>query len=800
MTVSRDQRFTRRRPCPVCGGHDQEPRGRDRRCWGFVSDDGAYAHCTREDQAGGIEATDGGTHAHFLGGTCRCGVVHGPAAGDEGGARHNGEGDRQRSARATAATYGYADENGELLFECLRYEPKAFRQRRPDGRGGWIWNLTDARRVLYRLPELLRADVASPVFICEGEKDVDTASKLGLVATCNPMGAGKWRQVKDEAAKVLRGRDVVVIPDKDEAGRAHAAEVASALEGVAASVVVREVPTGKDLTEWVQGGATANDVRGLADHDGSEPRAAAAGLVPEWPPLQPIDESATPVPFPVEAMPAWLASFVSALAETTQTPVDIGGTLTLAVVSACVGGRISVRVRGDYVEPAHTYTLAVAPPADRKSAVHRAVTAPLISWEKEQATARRAEAARSSAERNALEQRLRAAEKKAGALDPATAEGADALERARALAVELDRHAVVRPDRVWADDVTPQKLVGLLSEHGGRMALLSAEGGGLAGLVNGLYSEGVPVLDVLLKGHGGDSLRVDRQGRPPEIIETPALTIAVALQPDALAELLKRRDLRGRGLLARFCYVLPKSRVGMRRAGAPMRAEVRDDYHDGVRALLDRSTWCDELRIVSLSEPALAAWEELEREVEPRLGTGGDLEWMADWAGKVCGLVARLACQLHAAEHSGGSVPDIIAAPTMERAISLGRYYLAHAMSAFDMLGADPVRAGAARLIRHLERERPCEIDERAIKRWLRRGQDTPKNVHAECAMLVEYGYLRPAVSPAESRPGRKPGPRWQVRPFWTETAEEPGSVHSSILSTPVLHQARGQQARTVRL
>ena len=99
------------------------------------------------------------------------------------------------------ATYDYTDERGALLYQTIRFDPKDFKQRRPDGKGGWIWNLKGVRLALYRLPELLKRK-AETVFICEGEKDVDRLAALGLLATCNPMGAGKWRE---EYAATLQG-------------------------------------------------------------------------------------------------------------------------------------------------------------------------------------------------------------------------------------------------------------------------------------------------------------------------------------------------------------------------------------------------------------------------------------------------------------------------------------------------------------------------------------------------------------------------------------------------------------------
>jgi putative DNA primase/helicase len=140
------------------------------------------------------------------------------------------------------ATYDYTDERGALLFQDVRYEPKNFRFRRPDGNGGWIWNLDGVRRVLYRLPEVLKA---KSVLVCEGEKDCETAQKLGIVATTNPGGAGKWR---DEYSASLVGKRVAISQDADQAGRRHAQSVAGSLYGKAGLLKLLELPGAKDLT------------------------------------------------------------------------------------------------------------------------------------------------------------------------------------------------------------------------------------------------------------------------------------------------------------------------------------------------------------------------------------------------------------------------------------------------------------------------------------------------------------------------------------------------------------------------
>lgn len=183
-----------------------------------------------------------------------------------------GEPKANGAGRVIEATYNYRDEGGELLFQAVRYNPKGFVQRRPDGNGGWDYSLKGVRRVLYHLPELLAADQAETVFLVEGEKDVDRLRAGGLVATCSPMGAGKWR---DEYAVSLAGRRVVVIPDNDQAGRDHARVEARSLVGVAASVkmlALSGLPEKGDVSDWLSLGGTIETLRAMAE------------AAPEWKP------------------------------------------------------------------------------------------------------------------------------------------------------------------------------------------------------------------------------------------------------------------------------------------------------------------------------------------------------------------------------------------------------------------------------------------------------------------------------------------------------------------------------------
>ncbi|MBM4287115.1 MAG: hypothetical protein FJ135_03010 [Deltaproteobacteria bacterium] len=165
------------------------------------------------------------------------------------------------------ATYDYRDEKGHLLFQVCRLQPKSFRQRRPDGSGGWMWNTDGVRRVPYRLPELLGADPAVLVCIVEGEGDADGLAARGLVVTTNPGGAGKgkWRE---EFNEFFRGRLVVILPDNDKAGHQHAQDIAHNLRRIAASVKILnlpELPEKGDVSDWLRAGGTKEQLSALAD-------------------------------------------------------------------------------------------------------------------------------------------------------------------------------------------------------------------------------------------------------------------------------------------------------------------------------------------------------------------------------------------------------------------------------------------------------------------------------------------------------------------------------------------------------
>lgn len=184
--------------------------------------------------------------------------------------------------REVAETYDYRDSEGQLVFQAVRYRPKGFSQRKPDGAGGWAYRgiFEDGTRpVLYRLPEVLEAArEGRPIWVVEGERDVHRLEREGLTATTNPMGAGKWR---DDYGEALRGARVVVLPDNDRPGREHAGQVASSLRSTGAKVKVLELPglsDKGDVSDWLDdaGGTVGELVRLAREAPAWEPEEASS--------------------------------------------------------------------------------------------------------------------------------------------------------------------------------------------------------------------------------------------------------------------------------------------------------------------------------------------------------------------------------------------------------------------------------------------------------------------------------------------------------------------------------------------
>jgi hypothetical protein len=412
-------------------------------------------------------------------------------------------------------------------------------------------------------------------------------------------------------------------------------------------------------------------------------------------------------PFPADALPGPYAAMVNATAAALQVDTAMVGPMVLGALSAACGGCIEAEVQQDWREVAVLHLVVAAGPSERKSPALGRVTAPLRAAERamaEVAGPRRVEA---MARRRIADQRAANAEREASKLasanrsgddagttsDPMT--GVDPVERAVKLAAVAAEIDVPELPRVLADDVTPEAMNARLAANRGRLAVMSAEGGVFATLA-GRYSRGVANLDGWLKGYVGDQIIVDRAGRPTEIIDRPALTVCLAVQPAVLAEVRADQRFDGLGLLSRLCIAQPRSMVGHRDpdAAVPTTEHVSAAYADALTALACRLHEREGgPSAVKFSPAARDEIADIARRVERRLVSGGDLSGdLEAWGGKHVGRVVRAALLRHMAEHGARGADELVSADTVAAAWRIGEFFAAHTRAAFGVADTGAVK------------------------------------------------------------------------------------------------------------
>ncbi len=579
------------------------------------------------------------------------------------------------------------------------------------------------------------------------------------------IGAGRRHDFLRDAARLFRGKGL--------AGQAL-------FDAVRALNLERCAPPKND--DEVR--RAIGDVETRFDADPIGDGEASASVRPPGPWETPLSlDRSTELPvFPVGGLPDWLRSFVAAEAEATQTPPDMAAMFVLAALATVVAGHVEIEPVSGWREGLNVFVAVAMEPGERKSPVHRDVIGPIVAYERVLVEQAQPDIAEQATIRRIAEASLAKAEKAAAsAKDPN--ERLAYEEQARTLSSALDRLDVAAPPRLFTADVTPEKLASLLHENGGRMAVLSAEGG-IFDIMAGRYSSGIPNLDVYLCGHAGDPIRVDRRGRPPEFVDRPALTIGLAVQPYVLARAARVSDFAGRGLLHRFLFSIPPGTVGYRKtATLPVPEAVRQRYDTSLRALaasFDRLAEPATLHLGSDASALLAAWR---AEIEPRRRPDADLGHVQGWSSKLDGAVVRIAGLLHLAETFTSGWDTLIQVSTMAAALDIGAYLIDHALAAFDLMGADPRLEAARRIGRWIVATHQISFTQREAFRALR-GQAmfaTVDGLSAGLAALEDHGWVRQL---ALERSVGRPSHRFETNP---------AIVHSAWTKWPELIRSPGQ-------
>lgn len=476
------------------------------------------------------------------------------------------------------------------------------------------------------------------------------------------------------------------------------------------------------------------------------------GAPDPWADPEPLEQVALPA-FPVDTLPGWLGEWAIAEAEFTQTPVDLAACLGLACMSLAVSRGFEVEVRPGWVEPCNLWVVVALPPGERKSAVFSEATRPIYDWCRTECRRMRPEIAKRQIAREVLGGQIERAKKAAMSGKPY--QGGDAQEAAAELSAELANLPELRPPALMVDDCTPEALGVVLSEQGERLGLFSAEGGPFE-LMAGRYSERGSNFELYLKAHSGDPHVVHRIRRASLSLERPLLSMALTVQPEVVNGLGAKEGFRGKGLLARFLYAMPRSRVGFRLASPPpVPFGISGSYQEHLTCALAA-------RGQRLSVDSLSDWHARTHEaLEPRLAPDADLEWVRDWASKHVGAMVRVAGVLHVADACPCAPAAQISPSALDRARAIGDYFLAHACAAFGVMTDEPALRLARRLWGWVERQRRAEFSVREARRALCAKVD---DMHPPLALMCERNLIR--KRPAQpSKGGRPPGDHYDVHP-----------------------------------
>jgi hypothetical protein len=496
-----------------------------------------------------------------------------------------------------------------------------------------------------------------------------------------------------------------------------------------ASPEIRDM-AGASLREAVRSAGRSNIVSGLAH-------------LPE------IYEDEQPPEFPADVLPSSVADFILAAADNIQAHADMVGPCALGALEIACRGRYPVRLPNGHTERPCLYIAPVAPPSERKSSVIGTVMKPLTDYEIKYNAARAGEVKQSQSARKILEARVAALEQEA-----AKAKSEENREKARreleCVNEDLAAFEPVSTLRLFGGDVTPEKLADLMYAQRETFALVSAEGGGLFDNINRYCEKGG--LDIYLSGHSGDMVNVDRKSGTSVMLRHPTLNIVALCQPVVIETLFGDKEKAGRGLLSRILFVKCRSLVGRREpVSRPIAPPIKERYADLCLSMLAADTEGE----LAFDLGGFDAYCRFFREVEPLLEPdSGELSFMGDWAGKVCGTMARLAGLIHCIasfERGGDPTAEPITKEEAESGAALARFFMAHTKAIY-MEQAEPQSEADARYLLRRIREEPT-VSRSALGEKTRRYRIGKFSLDDTLKLLEERGHVRIENIPSGTKP-----------------------------------------------
>lgn len=484
-----------------------------------------------------------------------------------------------------------------------------------------------------------------------------------------------------------------------------------------------------------------------------------ADLGYDWTTPIPLQNNMPNLPkFPIETLPNTIRNYVEAVGEHTQTPIDMSAIASFAVVASTLQGKYEVEGKTGYTEPLNIYCLIIANPAERKSAVMRQMTKYLYEYETEENKKRQAIIDQQNIQLNTKRNILKGLENSKKPED---------LDKAVILQIEIREleEKQIKPIRLIADNCTPEALTSLLADNKGRLSIISAEGG-IFDMIAGQYAK-VPSIDTLLKSHCGDPIRVDRKGRPTEIIQNPSITILLAIQENVLEGLMHNDSLRGKGLNARFIYCKPISALGTRSFYTqPIPEETEQKYKILINKLLTLPVE-ESPKLLKLSNEANIEIEKFFNWLEPQLLE--DLDYMGDWAGKLVGTCLRIAGILHLMDYSNiENNNNVISVESVKKSVTISKYFLEHSKYAYMIMGVDKEMQKAKHILQKLEKQSQSQLKRHEIFKMSRnRDIKNVQDIDRALNILIDNDYIRELPIIEEKRSGRKKDIVYELNPLY---------------------------------
>lgn len=656
----------------------------------------------------------------------------------------------ERRRGSCSARWVYEAADGTPIGLVVRWNRANGRKDiRPISRtlAGWIIGGMSVPRPLYKLPTL---SDARRVYITEGEKAAGAVISLGLVATTSPhgsqcAGSADWSP--------LAGKEVIVLPDNDAAGRKYASDVVGLLAKLSPAPIVKvlelgDLPPSGDAFDFVESYRSAG---GLTDQQVKAHLEGWADRIAPVEPEAPMYAAERFRPFPVEVLPEPLRTFVASSAQAIGCDSSYVALPLLIAVAAAIGNTRRIQLKRGWSEPSIVWAVIVGESGTQKTPAFRLVLQPLRDLQTKAMKAHAAALEACEIELLRFEKRLAGWKRSKSESDPP------------------QKPELPAAMRVVVSDTTVEALAPILLANPRGVLLARDEIGGWLGSFD-RYSGGKGGADEAhwLSMHGGESITIDRKTGTPRTIYVPCASVSVTggIQPGILDRALGAEH-RESGLLARLLLAMPP-----RRAKRWTEAEISPLTEAALLAVFERLYELDFVRdadgdahpvTLRLTSAGKAAWIRFYNDHgQEQVDLTGDLS--AAWS-KLEGYAARLALVIHfarwAAEDSTLAAADEVDEVSVEAGVTLSRWFGNEARRVYTALGEDDGARERRQLVEWIER-RGGSVTIRDLTHGLRRYRGDSDAARAALDTLAKEGIGR-WTHPAPGSTGGRPSPRFEL-------------------------------------